>query len=395
MKKVVLMYDFLSELGGLERMMFRHSNWLSETYQSTLAFASVNKKTEEILRKDFDLKKNIPIIEFSKLKFNEIFKILSLIFSKKEVLKQKPDLLISYSFLCSYLCYLINKKYKIPYVIVLCHPPNFLYFDSIKDRITYANNLKRVIAVIFGLFFNPILKKMDVKAVKNANLVFPISDYTRRRAVNIYGNRDYTILYPPLADIFKIIKKENLNSSIEKYNIKNQFIYATGRIIQDKKFEWIIEAFNKLQNKNYDLIISGMISDSYKEKLLNLIKKLNLEKKARVLGPIPKEDLISLYNLASVFVLSAPKEDFGLVPIESIACGTPVAAWNDNAGPNETITNKITGLFAKPYDTIDLAKTTLKATQLKKNNKNFEKYIKEFRTESVKKVLFDSIKKVI
>ena len=395
MKKVILLYDFLSEFGGLERMMFRHANWLSEGYQTALSFASVNKKTEEILRKDFDLKSNIPIREFSKLKFSEIFKILSLIFSKKEVLKQKPDLLISYSFLCSYLCYLIKKKHKIPYSIVLCHPPNFLYFDSLKDRITYANNLQRAIAVIFGLFFNPILKRMDTKAVKNANLVFPISDYTRRRAIRIYGDRDYIILYPPLADVFKIIKRENLKTIIEKYNIKKPFIYATGRIIRDKKFEWIIEAFNKLQDKNYDLIISGMISDSYKEKLLSLIKRLNLENRARILGPIPKDDLISLYNLALVFVLSAPKEDFGLVPIEAIACGTPVAAWNDNAGPNETITNNITGLLARPYDTVDLAKTIIKTAELKRNNQNFEKYIMKFRTESVKRALFASLKNVI
>lgn len=386
------MYDFLSEFGGLERMMFIHANWLSDSYQSALAFASVNKKTEETLRKDFDLKNNIPIMEFSKLKFSEIFKILSLIFSKKEVLKQKPDSLISYSFLCSYLCYLIKKKYKIPYSIVLCHPPNFLYFDSLKDRIAYTNNLKRAIAVILGLLFNPILKRMDVKAIKNADLVFPISDYTRKRAIKIYGNRDYTILYPPLADIFKVKNKENLRHIREKYALKKPFIYAAGRIIPDKKFEWVVEAFDRLQDKNYDLVISGMISESYKSKLLELIKKLNLEDRARILGPIPKEDLIALYNLASVFVLSAPKEDFGLTPIESIACGTPVAAWNDNAGPNETITNNITGLFAKPYDVDNLTSVILKTAELKKNNKNFEEHIKKFRTESVKRILLASLK---
>ena len=384
------MYDFLSEFGGLERMMFRHSNWLKEKYNSVLAFASVNKKTEDTLKKDFDLKKDIPIIEFSKIKASEILKIFSLIFSKKEILKEKPDLLISYSFLCSYLCYKIKKKYKIPYYIVLCHPPNFLYFDSFKERVLYANNLKRLIAVFLGSFLSPILKKMDKLAVRNADKVFPISGYTKRRAIKLYGQKDYIILYPPLADIFKIIGKKQLARFIKKYNLNNPFIYTTGRIIPDKKFEWIIEAFNQLP-KNYDLVISGMISDAYKKKLSDLIKKLNLENRARILGPIPKEDLIALYNLASAFALSAPKEDFGLVPIEAIACGTPVAAWNDNAGPNETVTNKITGLFAKPYDINDLSSAIFKVTELKKKNQDFEKYIKKFRTEAVKKLLLDSI----
>ena len=394
-KNIVILYDYLEELGGLERMMFSHANWLNKNYKPTLAFASVNKKTEETSREDFSLEKDISVIEFSRFKLNEVFKVFSLILSKKKILEQKPDLLISFSFLCSYLCYKIKKKYNIPYYIVMCHPPNFLYFNSFKDRLLYINNIKRLIAAVLGFLFSPILKRMDKRAVKNANKVFPISDYTRRRATNIYGERDYIILYPPISDNFKIINQENLKQYIEKYNLKSPFIYSTGRIIQDKKFEWIIEAYNKLSKKEHDLIISGMITDKYKEKLKNLIKKLGLEDKARILGPIPKEDLLALYNLASAFVISAPKEDFGLVPVEAIACGTPVAAWNDNAGPNETITDNITGFFADPYKTEELAKAILKALKLKKNNKQFESYIKQFRTEAVRSRLLISVKEII
>ena len=43
------------------------------------------------------------------------------------------------------------------------------------------------------------------------------------------------------------------------------------------------------------------------------------------------DDLVALNNLAEVFAYPSVKEDFGIVPVEAMACGCPVVAWDDGA----------------------------------------------------------------
>ena len=65
------------------------------------------------------------------------------------------------------------------------------------------------------------------------------------------------------------------------------------------------------------------------------------------------QKLIIYYTNATLFAFPAPGEDFGLVPAESLACGTPVVVWGDGAGPTEQITDGLNGFHAKPYDLKD------------------------------------------
>ena len=60
----------------------------------------------------------------------------------------------------------------------------------------------------------------------------------------------------------------------------------------------------------------------------------------------------SFYSNASVYVYTAPEEDFGMGVVEAMACATPVVAW-DAAGPSKIIKNGKTGLLAKPYVNTD------------------------------------------
>lgn len=66
------------------------------------------------------------------------------------------------------------------------------------------------------------------------------------------------------------------------------------------------------------------------------------------------QELVSLYNLASVMVVPSLTEVFGQTASEAMACGTPVVAFRCT-GIQEVVDHKLNGYLAEPYDSEDLA----------------------------------------
>ncbi len=58
------------------------------------------------------------------------------------------------------------------------------------------------------------------------------------------------------------------------------------------------------------------------------------------------KNLVLLYNKANLVVYTPYQEPFGLVPLESMSCGTPVVGVNDG-GVMETVTNGKTGILTE------------------------------------------------
>ncbi|NJB67073.1 glycosyltransferase involved in cell wall biosynthesis [Desulfobaculum xiamenense] len=65
--------------------------------------------------------------------------------------------------------------------------------------------------------------------------------------------------------------------------------------------------------------------------------------------------LAAVYSLADVFLLPSLEDNLPSVALESLACGTPVAAF-DVGGMGDMIVHRETGWLAQPYDALDLAK---------------------------------------
>ncbi len=66
------------------------------------------------------------------------------------------------------------------------------------------------------------------------------------------------------------------------------------------------------------------------------------------------ESLTALYSAADVMVVPSREEPFGQTVIESLACGTPVVAFNAT-GPKDLVEHKTSGYLADPFDFSDLS----------------------------------------
>lgn len=131
-----------------------------------------------------------------------------------------------------------------------------------------------------------------------------------------------------------------------------------------KGFNKFIEAIKHLVPENYYLLFFGNLNDES-------IKDLDFEYKS--FGFL--YDTISLrllYSAADVFVAPSLMEAFGKTIAESMACATPVVAFNAT-GPKDMIEHKVTGYLAEAYNSEDLAKGIEWITKKKiKQNKLFE-----------------------
>jgi len=111
-----------------------------------------------------------------------------------------------------------------------------------------------------------------------------------------------------------------------------------------------IEAFRGLDEK---LKIVGGSEDRPNPDLLRLVEDCpNIE----VLGGVEEKDLPRLYTHAKATIQTGFKEDFGLVPVESMACGTPVICV-DEGGFKETVHSPTLGVRMKPPYVQNLRKT--------------------------------------
>ena len=121
---------------------------------------------------------------------------------------------------------------------------------------------------------------------------------------------------------------------------------------------------------NTNLIIIG--TGEQKEKLKQMIKKLNLEKRVLLLGY--QDNVYKFLFNCKLFILSSKWEDPGFVLIEAAVCRSLILSSNCPNGPKEFLKNGIGGYLFKNNNLIDLSEKyrfCKKMTTLLKNKKKY------------------------
>jgi len=158
------------------------------------------------------------------------------------------------------------------------------------------------------------LRIWDLGTAQRVDHFIAISHYIARRIRRVYG-RDATVIYPPV-DIDKFALSER----------KEDYYIAASRIVPYKKMDLIVESFNQMPEKRLVIIGNGPDFNKVKGKAGR-----NIE----LLGYQPQEIMRKYLQQAKAFIFAA-EEDFGILPIEAQACGTPVIAFG-RGGVTETV----------------------------------------------------------
>ncbi|BDQ03287.1 glycosyltransferase [Ignavibacterium sp.] len=205
--------------------------------------------------------------------------------------------------------------------ISYCHSPMRYIWDEAETYFEAAK-LNRGIKKIIATKILNYLRKWDLKTAKRPDYLLANSNYIAEKLKRIY-NRESTVIYPPV-DVDKFTCVEQ----------KDDYYFVASRLVPYKRIDLIIEAFAQMPDKRLIIAGTGPELEKLKNKFL-----INVE----FLGYQDEQALKDLMQKAKAFVFAA-EEDFGIVVVEAMACGTPVIALN-KGGTAETVIDGKTGIL--------------------------------------------------
>ncbi|MCI0443188.1 glycosyltransferase family 4 protein [bacterium] len=157
----------------------------------------------------------------------------------------------------------------------------------------------------------------------------------------------------------------------EKWNLESdkKLVLFLGRITQQKGIQFVVKAFQLLDERSV-LVIAGN-DMGYENQIRKLIQDLKLEARVILTGILDDEEKAMAFTDADVTVYPAHDEAFGLVPAESILCGTPVIVC-DTSGFAEFIQKSGGGEIVSWGDVSGLGKTIQSCLDSGKKFKDME-----------------------
>lgn len=153
------------------------------------------------------------------------------------------------------------------------------------------------------------IRLWDARTANGVDYFIAISNFIARRIIKAY-RRESIVIYPPVdVGAFTLLRA------------KEDFYLIASRMVPYKKMDMIVEAFSAMPDKKLVVIGEGPDYNKIKAKA-----RVNVS----LLGYQSHEVLKSYMQRARAFVFAA-EEDFGIVPLEAQACGTPVIAFGKGA----------------------------------------------------------------
>jgi glycosyltransferase involved in cell wall biosynthesis len=347
--KIALLHDWIIEIAGSEKVFKEICEIIKDAEIWTIVYDKnslkllgiENRKVNSTIVQNFPLPK----------KLYRYYFFLYPIFVEQIDLS-KYDIIISSSH--AFIKGVLKNSNQIH--ICYCHTPIRYAWDLYFD---YINSLNPIFKILASYFLHKI-RIWDYISSQRIDYFIANSNNVAKRIKMTY-NKDAIVIHPPV-DV----------ESFEVETKKENFYITAGRMVEYKKIDIIVKTFSKLKDKK--LIVIG---DGPNFKKIKKLSSSNVE----LLGRVDFETLKNYLKKAKAFIYMAD-EDFGILPVEAQACGTPVIAYRKGGVLESVIENK-TGLFFDYQNEESLINAILKFEKIEDKfepyeiRKNSEKFSKE------------------
>lgn len=210
----------------------------------------------------------------------------------------------------------------------------FAYIHTPARYIWEPNRDKRGDRLLFRAA-SMVIKPIDRHRAKEVASFAANSKFTQNK-IQEFWQREAEVIYPPVGvkEIFSILAENGETSFPEISQLPSEFILGASRFVEYKKLKRVIEIGELLR---LPVVLAGS------GPLLAQIKSFgeNASVPVTIIERPRRNLLFELMRRSSAFIFP-PIEDFGIMPVEASACGTPVIA-NYLGGAAETVLHGVNG----------------------------------------------------
>ena len=361
--KVAIVADQMSSFGGADREMFSILKLLPHSQIYTIQF-----NQEKYLHKHPNLEEKIhtsfvqKISKFLPKHFYRHLKVLTP-FAYESFDLRGYDLVLSIS---AGPGKGVITQLNQPHVAMVMTPPRSLWDKELNVRGSKLKVLYKPISILL----NTYMRMWDWTTSRRVDYWTANSKFIAKKIKKTY-NKESTVIYPGVEEkYFEKTSQQEKDRVREKYNLPDDFILVVSRLYDHKGVDWAIDACIEA-NKN--LVIVGEGPD---RKYLE--KQAKPSSNVQFLGFVKDDmEVKTMYELSEV-LLFCSLEDFGLVPVEAMASGTPVLGFGQG-GLLETIRPGVTGEFFQTPE--QLASLLINFNKTRYNNKQIREHAKQFSEE--------------
>jgi len=350
MLKVAIVHDFLLRLGGAERVLAA----LAELYKNAPIYTLLYD--EKTTWKEFPHERIRPsgLQKLPRFIRNNHRYLIGMMPRALEAWDfSEYDLVISSNTALSHGIVTPSHTMHISYI----HSPMRFAWDWTHEYLKNESLLKRAAGAL-------LLKKLrlwDQYASDRPDHLIANSRNIQRR-IHKYYRRDAAVVYPPVdIERFSPAKRR-----------ENYFVMISN-LTPYKRVDLAIYLFNKIGRR---LVIIG---DGPQRDFLKSIAGPNIEFQ----GFLSDTESAAILSKAQALIFPG-EEDFGIVPVEAMACGVPVLALR-RGGVQESVIEGVTGEF---FDEANVASMEAGLARLILNLKKYDRNVIRARAEEFSKANF-------
>ena len=311
--KVALIHEWFSEVAGSEKCVAEFNTLYPQADVFALVDWLNNEQRAQVLDGKSVHTSFIQHLPFSEKKFRHYLPLFAFAIEQFDLTDYQLVLSSSHAVAKGVITH--HEQLHVCY----CHTPMRYAWDMYHQYLHDAKLEKGIKSWLIRYTLHR-LRQWDVLSSSRVDHFIANSHYIKKRIKKVY-NRDATVIYPPVN-----------TTAFQLQTQKDNYYLAFSRLVPYKRIDLIVQAF---ANTRHKLIVVGNGPELDR---LKTLATANID----FLGYQKDGVIIQLMQNAKALVFAA-LEDFGIIPVEAQACGTPVICLNQG-GTAETVLSGQTGI---------------------------------------------------